>query len=322
MWSSLLKPLAKYPWLARVSYKTLGTDTTHKLISHTVYPIFCGSSDPVVLGQQINKLAVSNIKTILHLALEDHRLYCPDKYCQTLFEVIPLLQRDDMVAIKLTGLVDRELLIKNQNVSEKVIPLIRPIVSLCANRQLAVTIDAEETNLEEAVRDVTRRLMCIYNRDQAIVYQTYQCYLHTTEDRVLEDLELSKSEGFYLGAKLVRGAYLEWESKRPDPKVWSNIEFTAHCYNRIAEKLMPELGSNLILATHNDKAVRHLSTRASQMQIKPKFAQLLGLNDKLTHQLANDNQIVYKFVPFGPIDIVLPYLLRRLEETKLANHVN
>ena len=321
MWKRLIKPATRYPWLARASYNLLGANVTDKLLERTVYPIYCGSNDPDILGKQIERLSDSGVKTILHLALEDHRLYSPEKYSETLFRVMPSLQREDVVAIKLTGLVDRQLLIDNcSDLSRTVIPLIQPIIENCVQKGLLLTIDAEESLLEEGIRRVTLDLMRMYNRGRVVVYQTYQCYLKTTLEKILDDLELSKREDFLLGAKLVRGAYMEWELRQPDPKVWLYINSTAQCYNSAAELLM-ESRCSLILATHNNEAVRHLSAKADEMEVKPKFAQLLGLNDRLTGQLVTSGQSVYKFVPFGPTRVVIPYLLRRLEEnSELVKH--
>jgi len=181
-------------------------------------------------------------------------------------------------------------------------------------------------------------MMKKYNTEKAIVFNTYQCYLKEAYRSLILDLEQANRQNFFFGAKLVRGAYMEQERARaesldyPDP-INENFEATSDmyhrcldlCMNRIhqlkSQGLEKEKRVGIMVASHNEDTVRYAIRRMEELDIKPEdkvicFGQLLGMCDQLSFPLGQSGYSVYKYVPYGPVNEVLPYLSRRAHENK------
>jgi len=164
-----------------------------------------------------------------------------------------------------------------------------------------------------------------YNDKRPMVYNTYQMYLRDSATRLLEDISQAKKDGYHLGVKLVRGAYMHNERGRayklgyPDP-VNPTMEDTNQSYSRGVDIAFNNLDIvGLMVASHNENTVKNTLTRIQNSKIDPKtsnvqFAQLYGMGDHLTLLLVNNGQRVFKYVPFGPVEHVMPYLIRRMYE--------
>jgi proline dehydrogenase len=168
-------------------------------------------------------------------------------------------------------------------------------------------------------------MMTRFNKEKAIVYNTYQLYRHDKLQSLKDDYKLAAEKGFILGAKLVRGAYMEKERKRaedlgyPSPiqpdKAAADKDYDAaldFCTDHV-EKIA------IVAGTHNEESSRLLAELLDKKQIDHKnphiyFSQLLGMSDNLSFNLADANYNVVKYVPYGPIKAVLPYLFRRAQE--------
>lgn len=168
-----------------------------------------------------------------------------------------------------------------------------------------IMIDAEQTYFQPAISRITLEMMRKHNREKAIVFNTYQCYLRAAFDEVKTDLEQAKRQDFYFGAKLVRGAYLDQERARaaalgyPDP---TNPDFEAttemyhktlsECLRRI--KLLKDAGADkkigIMVASHNEDTVRFAIQKMKEIGISPEdkvicFGQLLAMCDYITFPL-------------------------------------
>ncbi|KAG9508573.1 Proline dehydrogenase 1, mitochondrial, partial [Fragariocoptes setiger] len=198
-------------------------------------------------------------------------------------------------------------------------------------------IDAEQTYLQPAINLITLQLMQRYNTRAAIVFNTYQCYLRNAFASVCRDLDLAKRYGFYFGAKLVRGAYMDQERARaaklnyPDP-INETYEATSAQYERTLAYLMHEIvaaGANsndpqrrlisIMVASHNEQAIRFAVAQMRALNIRPEhrvvcFGQLYGMCDHVSFTLGQSGYSVYKYLPYGPVEEVLPYLSRRAAE--------
>ncbi|XP_024913291.1 hydroxyproline dehydrogenase [Cynoglossus semilaevis] len=197
--------------------------------------------------------------------------------------------------------------------------------------KVRVLVDAEYTYMNPALSVVTMAMMKKFNRDSAWIWNTYQCYLKESRSLLLEALNLSQKEGFCLGVKLVRGAYMDKERKlaekegRPDPihKCW---EDTNDSYNSSLDMMLKAISQQpqrykIIVASHNEESVKLAVTWMDELGIDRGgesvcFGQLLGMCDHVSLTLAKEGYAIYKSVPYGSIDDTLPYLVRRAQENR------
>ncbi|KAG2499525.1 hypothetical protein HYH03_002471 [Edaphochlamys debaryana] len=223
---------------------------------------------------------------------------------------------------------------------EALLGRLQVLVSEALALDVSLMIDAEHTYFQPAIEHVTLRLMREHNRDgHARVLNTYQAYLVDCPGRLRRDLERSRREGWVLGAKLVRGAYLHLERHRAaalglPPPCWPSLEDTHAAYDVCVEALVEaaaEGRAQVLLGSHNQASVeravaamaRHglapspsASSSSSSSAPSPSvmFGQLLGMADHLTLTLGRAGFKAYKYVPYGRVGQVMPYLLRRAAE--------
>ncbi|XP_055295283.1 proline dehydrogenase 1, mitochondrial isoform X2 [Sitodiplosis mosellana] len=214
---------------------------------------------------------------------------------------------------------------------------VNTIVKAAEDLDVRIMIDAEQTYFQPAISRITLEMMRKYNTKKAIVFNTYQCYLKEAFNEVCMDLEQSKRQNFYFGAKLVRGAYMEQERERAaalgytDP-INPNYEATTEMYHKTLTeclrriKLLKDKGEDakkigIMVASHNEDTVRFAIEKMKEIGISPEdkvicFGQLLGMCDYITMPLGQAGYSAYKYIPYGPVHEVLPYLSRRAQENK------
>ena len=188
-------------------------------------------------------------------------------------------------------------------------------------------IDAEESWIQDAIDSIVETMMKTFNKEQAIIYNTIQMYRHDRLDYLKKIHKDSKKEGYFIGVKLVRGAYLEKENERakkmgyPTP-IQPNKETCNEYYDLALEYACENInGISICAGTHNEESSL-LLTRLMQLynieRNNPKiyFSQLLGMSDHISYNLANKGYNIVKYVPYGPVKEVLPYLIRRAEENR------
>lgn len=199
------------------------------------------------------------------------------------------------------------------------------LAELAQQKEVRLMVDAEQTYFQPAIDHLVLELQRKYNRKAPVVWGTYQCYLRDSYRRLSDDLHRAKNEGFMWGAKLVRGAYMSQESQRaeamgyPNP-IWPNIEATHANYNRCLALVLTKLHrANVLVASHNQASAEFATSEMKARGIDPAtggvyFGQLLGMADHLTFTLGQNGFKAYKYVPYGPILEVVPYLIRRAQE--------
>jgi len=196
-------------------------------------------------------------------------------------------------------------------------------------------VDAEQSYFQPAIHRLAVEMMRTYNTESAIVFNTYQNYLKKSFKTICTDLDQAERQGFYFGAKLVRGAYMEQERARAellgykDP-INPDKAATDAMYHKVLDECLRrihELKKNgkdvqrvgIMVASHNEDTIRHGIKKMAELGLDPAervlcFAQLLGMCDQMTFPLGQSGYSVYKYVPYGPVNEVLPYLSRRANE--------
>uniref|UniRef100_U3BBH1 Proline dehydrogenase n=1 Tax=Callithrix jacchus TaxID=9483 RepID=U3BBH1_CALJA len=193
-------------------------------------------------------------------------------------------------------------------------------------------VDAEQTYFQPAISHLTLEMQRRFNVERPLIFSTHQCYLKDAYDNVTLDVELARREGWCFGSKLVRGAYMAQERARAaeigyqDP-INPTYEATNAMYHRCLDHVLKELKHNakakVMVATHNEDSVRFTLRRMEELCLHPAghqvyFGQLLGMCDQISFPLGQAGYPVYKYVPYGPVMDVLPYLSRRaLENSSL-----
>jgi len=196
-----------------------------------------------------------------------------------------------------------------------------------ATNNVAVLFDAEQTYYQPAIDFLALHFSSKYNKSTPIIYNTYQMYLKDGPERLITDINNSKKQGFMLGIKLVRGAYLHSERKRAkkmnytDP-VAPDIDATHANYYKALEIAFANISDvGLMIASHNEDTVFKTMDRLRELNLdtvnhRIQFAQLYGMGDHLSYLLLQHGFRAFKYVPFGPVEHVIPYLIRRMQENR------
>lgn len=308
-------------------------------IKPTVFPLFCGGSSLKKSIPKIEQLYKYGIDSILDYGVEGKESdedY--EKTARAIREAILFATKHDGVRIvcsKFTSLIPFRFLEKmhaeiaftseEQIRFEKCKARIDQIAELAFQNKIALFIDAEESWIQKPLDDLTLELMRKYNREQPIIYNTIQLYLQSRLSFYQDAVKLAKSEGFIYGVKLVRGAYMEKEAEyarkhnRSNP-IQTSKENTDRDYNAAVEYALNNIEyTSVCIATHNEDSTMKAVLLAEALQI-PKnhphlnFAQLLGMSDHISFNLAKAGYKVSKYMPYGPVSDVLPYLIRRAQE--------
>ena len=198
---------------------------------------------------------------------------------------------------------------------------------------LRLLVDAEYTYMNKGISVMALGMMLAFNRENPVVWNTYQCYLKQALNTVTSEQELISSLDCCFGAKIVRGAYMEKERKLAKLKGYEDpvnetYEATGEMYNRVVEYLAKHIAAvgdrcNIVCGTHNEAGAIHAAATLSKVGIAPGsgqvvFGQIYGMADQISVPLAAAGYTVYKSVPYGPLGEVLPYLSRRAAENRVV----
>ena len=202
---------------------------------------------------------------------------------------------------------------------------IKQICETAKQANVGFLVDAEETWIQDPVDALTMLMMDEYNKEKLVIYNTLQLYRHDRLKFLIESYEAAKERSFLLAVKLVRGAYMEKERKRAEEKdypspIQPDKKSTDKDYNEAVKFCIEHLDQvGVIVASHNEYS-NLLATELLQQKglslnhPHVHFSQLYGMSDNITYNLAKAGCSVSKYLPFGPIKDVIPYLMRRAQE--------
>ncbi|MFI5162649.1 MAG: proline dehydrogenase family protein [Sphingobacteriales bacterium] len=318
------------------------------LIKATIFVHFCGGETIAECNDTIKKLNEGGVGTILDYSVEGEE----DEHVfdATRDEIVLTIKRaagDKAVPItvfKVTGVGRFSLLEKldagatlttnEQTEWEKVQARVLAICQDAFDTGVPIMVDAEETWIQKTIDLLALNMMRKFNREKAIVYNTYQLYRHDKLQSLKDDHTIAVKEGFILGAKLVRGAYMEKERKRAAEMGYACLiqpdkQSTDKDYDAAVNFCTDNIVKIAFVAgTHNENSCRLLAEQLDEKNITHNnshvyFSQLLGMSDNLSFNLADAGYNVAKYVPYGPVKAVLPYLFRRAQEnTAIAGQMS
>jgi proline dehydrogenase len=346
--------LMSKPWLVNVGNPLASLGVRWNIpfarwaVRHTIFRQFVGGQSLLGCQPTIDKLAQFNTLTILDYGVEGRE--AEDDFNATLRENLRAIEfasknaHVPVVSTKLSGLASNRLLEKMQrgdslSASEEeawraVVKRLEGICMSAADKGVSVFIDAEESWIQDPIDELVVSMMRRFNKHRVIVYNTYQMYRTDRLRIIREHASLAEAEGWMLGAKIVRGAYMEKERLRakemgyPSP-IQPDKRTTDEAYNKALRFLVENyrtIGS--CNATHNMESCRLMAQWIDELKIErnhPRlnFSQLFGMSDHITFNLAAAGYNVAKYVPYGKVEEVIPYLLRRAEEnTSVAGELS
>ncbi len=314
------------------------------IIKATIYKHFCGGETIEQCQATIEHLAKYNVGSILDYSVEgeeDEKVF--DETCSEIIRTINHAKGDAKIpfcVFKVTGIARFGLLEKisarqgltaiETNEYAKVKTRVNAICKTAFDNNVRLFIDAEESWIQLAIDNMADEMMMQYNREKAIVFNTIQFYRHDRLSFLKDSIAFAKNNNFFTGYKLVRGAYMEKERARaqknnyPSP-IQPSKQASDDDYNEGLKICVTNIDRVSICAgTHNEESSLLLVDLMKEKKISPSnpniwFSQLLGMSDNISFNLAKAGYNVCKYVPYGPVVSVLPYLFRRAaENTSIA----
>ncbi|MBM3918508.1 MAG: proline dehydrogenase [Sphingomonadales bacterium] len=317
-------------------------------IRKTVFHQFCGGETIVGCEPAVAQLAMGGVGTILDYSVEgtdgDEAF---DACAEEIIRTIHKARGDDRIpfaVFKVSGVASVELMERisaqsqpaKQDIMEwnTVRVRVRRIIQAAADANQAVLVDAEESWIQDAIDGLVHELILKYNRVKPLVYQTVQLYRHDRLEYLKKTYAQISAEGCHFAVKLVRGAYMEKERERaaernyPSPiqpdKASTDRDFdeaVRFCLEHIEQMA-------LCCGSHNEESNLRMINRMRELGIEasnPRVwsAQLKGMSDHISFNLAHAGYRVAKYLPYGPVQAVLPYLVRRAREnTSIAGQMS
>ncbi|MFM7176466.1 MAG: proline dehydrogenase family protein [Bacteroidota bacterium] len=309
------------------------------IVRATIFKHFCGGENIHDCNETVKKLWQQRIGSILDYSVEGEENEGNfDKTTEEICATVERAQGDPSIpfcVFKVTGISRFALLEKvssgatlstdENDEYSKVRERIGKICGLAAKNRVRLFIDAEESWIQPAIDGLADDMMALHNKEHVIVYNTIQLYRTDRLTFLKKSHERGQTMGYKNGFKLVRGAYMEKERARavemgyPSP-IQPDREHCNRDYDDALRFCIEHIDSIAICAgTHNENSSRLLTTLMREHQIPNDhpsiwFSQLLGMSDHLSGNLANSGYMVAKYVPYGPVKSVLPYLIRRAQE--------
>jgi len=348
------KELKKMAWLFSLMNKPTLTTIGSKLglvalklrlpfvesiLKKTIFEQFCGGENLLDCQPVIDHLYKYDTLTVLDYGAEGKSEEADlDHVMEELINAVELAASNNSVPVivaKVTGLVANEILEKmqsgatlelsEQRAYDRLLERLETICERADELKVGVFMDAEESWIQDAIDDVAMQMMEKFNHEYVVVYNTYQLYRHDKLAQLKSDHQIAKNKGFILGAKVVRGAYMQKEKDRAEATgkkspIQPNKAATDRDFNEAIRYCVENYET---LASCN--ATHNLESNRLQIELIDKhgidknhrhlnFCQLYGMSDYITFNIANAGYNVAKYLPYGHIREVVPYLIRRAQE--------
>ncbi|MEM9298543.1 MAG: proline dehydrogenase family protein [Bacteroidota bacterium] len=309
------------------------------IIKNTVFEHFCGGETIEESALTIVELGKYNIGTILDYSVEgEDNEKSFDFTCDEIIRNIEEAAVNDHVpfsVFKMTGIASTHLLKRVQEggalsdaehqAFSRVKERMDQICSRAYEKNVPLLVDAEESWIQDTIDQLAYSMMKRFNKEKAIVYNTYQMYRSDMLSNLKKAFHYAAMDNYYLGAKLVRGAYMEKERERAEKKVYPSPihptkKDTDDAYNNgLAYCVDNKQRVYLINGSHNEYSNYYLALLMEKYNLAnddPRmwFAQLYGMSENISFNLAKAGYNVAKYVPYGPVKAVMPYLFRRADE--------
>jgi proline dehydrogenase len=309
------------------------------LIRSTVFDHFCGGVNEEDCIPVIEKLYEKGVSSVLDYSVEGKS--SKDQFDSALARVLSLIDFADqkeampIAVFKPTGFgrfslyqkkTEGETLTEDEQAEwERIVNRFDQVCSLAKKRNVEVLIDAEESWMQAAADELVVLMMEKYNKEKPIVYNTLQTYRWDRLDYLKELHKRAKNKGFKIGIKVVRGAYMEKERERAKEKdyvspICEDKSATDNNFNATMTYMLANLEDiSIFIGTHNEESSYLAMDLMQKHRINKNdqrvwFGQLFGMSDHISYNLAREGYNVAKYVPFGPVKDVMPYLIRRAEE--------
>ncbi len=309
------------------------------LIRSTVFDHFCGGTTEEECIPVIDRLYTKGVSSVLDYSVEGKEINSElDKAKKKILELIDFAEAKKampFVVFKPTGFgrfylyqkIGEGKILTEEETAEwgRVVARYNEVCSAAEKKDVIILIDAEESWMQDAADALITQMMEKYNTKKAIVYNTLQMYRHDRVAFLKKQTAYAKEKGFYLGYKVVRGAYMEKENERAAEKgyptpICKDKAATDYNFNAAIQYIVDHISTiSLFAGTHNEISCYMLMDLMKERGIKNEdfriwFGQLYGMSDHISFNLAHYKYNVAKYVPFGPVKEVMPYLIRRAEE--------
>ena len=293
-----------------------------------IYRQFCAGLDHKTSMKTVNKLFSKNVYSYLHYSVEGGKNDASfDTHCQAVINSIEFASTKKnlpFTVFKPTA-IGRITEYEKSDVNQSIYNRFDRICKIAFEKNIKILIDAEESWVQDSIDNLVEMMMKKYNKENTIVFNTVQMYRHDRLDYLKTLLESAKKNNFKIGVKLVRGAYIEKENKRAkslkyESPICVSKQATDANFDKGVDYILSNLNVfSLFCGTHNEESLYKIIDSIKYKRLEKKsnkiwLAQLYGMSDHITFNLANENFNVIKYLPWGPIHQVLPYLIRRAEE--------
>ncbi|MFV8356115.1 proline dehydrogenase family protein [Flavobacterium sp. XS1P32] len=309
------------------------------LIRATVFDHFCGGVNEVDCLSVVDKMYTKGVSSVLDYSVEgkeeEEQFDAALEMTLKTIEFAKERMAIPFAVFKPTGfgrfelyekLGEKQILTTDEQAEwDRVVVRFDLVCKEAHSKNVALLIDGEESWMQDAADELVTEMMRRYNKEKAIVFNTLQMYRWDRMDYLKKIHQKAKKEGFFIGMKLVRGAYMEKENVRAEEKgypspICASKEATDENYDAAVHYMIEHLDMMSIFAgTHNELSTYTLMELMQNKGIKTSddriwFGQLYGMSDNISYNLADHGYNVSKYLPFGPVKDVMPYLIRRAEE--------